>query len=446
MTNENSPSSFLASLSFDKKLSYYDVTGSKAWARALERAGVLSETELKSILSGLDAILVEISKEDFPFREELEDIHFNIERRLIELIGPLGGKLHSGRSRNDQIATDMRLYSKDAVSTLIDALRKYQLALVNQAEKNLHTILPGYTHLQRAQPILLAHHLMAYFEMADRDINRLQDCFKRIDFMPLGSAALAGTAYNIDRELLAKDLGFSNITLNSLDAVSDRDFVVDIEYTASMIMLHLSRLAEEIILWSSVEFSYVKSGDEYTSGSSIMPQKNNPDIAELIRGKVGRVSGALIGTIVTLKALPLAYNRDLQEDKEPLFDVIKTLDGSLSMMSGLVTSLEFNVQKMKENSEDGAILATELADYLVNKGVPFRDSHGIVRELVQKSLDEGLDLKDLDLAYYKESSEYFDDDVLEISAKSATDARSVLGGTSENQVQQRIIEARRRMN
>ena len=442
MNSFGDPAIFLASLDFDKKLAHYDIQGSTAWAQALSRSNVLSDDELESILTGLQNITKELNEGIFPFRVELEDIHFNIERRLIELVGPVGGKLHSGRSRNDQIATDIRLFCKDAISNILVLLKRFQKTLVDQAEANIDVMLPGYTHLQRAQPVLLAHHLLAYFEMTTRDVNRFKEAFTRVDVLPLGSAALSGTPYGVDREWLAQELGFGSISLNSMDAVSDRDFITDIEFSASLTMIHLSRLCEEIILWSSEEFGYVTAGDAYTSGSSIMPQKRNPDIAELIRGKVGRVAGALISTIVTLKGLPLAYNRDLQEDKEPLFDVVNTLQDSLDMMAGMVESLEFNTDRMDADSRDDLLLATEFADYLTKRGVPFRESHGVVKSLFEKIVEDGVRLSDLELDYYREFSSHFDEDIKLINTESAIAARDITGATSKLQVIQRINDAR----
>lgn len=442
MSSFGDPATFLASLDFDKKLAHYDIQGSSAWAQALFRADVISDDELKSIIKGLQSITKELNEGIFPFRVELEDIHFNIERRLIELVGPVGGKLHSGRSRNDQIATDIRLFCKDAINNILVLLKRFQKTLVDKAESHIDVMLPGYTHLQRAQPVLLSHHLLSYFEMVTRDVNRFKQAFDRVDVLPLGSAALSGTPYGVDREWLAKELGFGNISMNSMDAVSDRDFITDIEFSASMTMIHLSRLCEEIILWSSEEFNYVTAGDAYTSGSSIMPQKRNPDIAELIRGKVGRVAGALISTIVTLKGLPLAYNRDLQEDKEPLFDVVTTLQDSLDMMAGMLESLEFNTDRMDADSRDDLLLATEVADYLTKKGVPFRESHGVVKSLFEKIVEDGVSLSDLDLDYYKAFSTHFEEDIKLINTESAIAARNITGATSKLQVIQRINDAR----
>ena len=440
-----SPAAFLASLSFDWRLAAHDVRGSMAWARALGRADVLTGEETQAILAGLESITSELESGVFPFRPELEDIHFNIERRLIEIIGPLGGKLHTGRSRNDQIATDTRLYVKDAIQDCLDRLNALRRALLDAADANVDVIMAAYTHLQRAQPVLLAHHLLAYVEMAERDCGRLRDAYARADVMPLGSAALTGTAYPIDREALAADLGFASVSRNSLDAVADRDFIIEFQAAAALTMAHMSRLAEEIILWSADEFGYVRVGDDYSSGSSIMPQKRNPDIAELARGKVGRVIGDLVGMLTTLKALPLAYNRDLQEDKESLFDAADTLLSSIEMMTGMVASLEFRPATMRSAAEGGFLLATELADYLAARGVPFREAHGIVHDLVEATLAEGKQLRDLTLDDYQRASPHFAEDVLAISVETAIAARNTIGGTAPERVREALTAARARL-
>ena len=439
------PTEFLASLPFDRRLASHDVTGSIAWARALERADVLTGDEEQSIIAGLESIRVELESGDFPFRPELEDIHFNVERRLIELIGPVGGKLHTGRSRNDQIATDTRLYVKDVIAAALTRLNAYCHALLDQAEQGIDVILPGYTHLQRAQPVLLAHHLLAYVEMAERDAGRLRDALTRTDVMPLGSAALTGTAYPVDREALAADLGFAAVSGNSMDAVADRDYIIEFLSTAALTMTHLSRLCEEIIVWSSDEFGFVRVGGDFASGSSIMPQKRNPDIAELVRAKTGRVVGDLVALLTSVKALPLAYNRDLQEDKEPLFDAADTLLGSLEMMAGMVPTLEFQRDKMRAAAERGFLLATELADYLAAKGVPFREAHGIVNNLVEMAIADGRELRDLTLDDYKSASEQFGQDVLEITVETAIAKRNTIGGTAPSRVRDAISAARVRV-
>ena len=443
--SSTNPADFLASLSFDRRLASYDVRGSEAWARALGRAGVLTEDEVSAILGGLESVRAELESGEFPFRPELEDIHFNVERRLIELVGPVGGKLHTGRSRNDQIATDTRLYVKDVIEAALRRLNAYCRGLLEQAELGIDVILPGYTHLQRAQPVLLGHHLLAYVEMAERDAGRLRDALTRADVMPLGSAALTGTAYPIDREALAADLGFTAVSRNSMDAVADRDYIIEFLSASALTMTHLSRLAEEIILWSSDEFGFVRVGGDYASGSSIMPQKRNPDIAELVRGKTGRVMGSLVMLLTIVKALPLAYNRDVQEDKEPLLDAADTLLGSLEMMAGMVPTLEFNAERMRAAAESGFLLATELADYLAAKGVPFREAHGIVNALVESALADGRELRDLTLEDYRRASEHFEQDVLDITVDSAVAKRDVIGGTAPNRVREAIAAARARL-
>ena len=446
-TPQGDPAAYFASLAFDRRLAEYDVRGSVAWARALGGARLLSAEEVESVTNGLARVSSELDSGNFPFRPELEDIHFNVERRLTELIGPLGGKLHTGRSRNDQVALDVRLFVKDAIAGTLDALASYRRALVNQASQHVGTVMPGYTHLQRAQPVLLAHQLLAHEEAAVRDAARFRDALARVDVMPLGSAALAGTAYQIDRDALARDLGFGGgPSRNSIDAVSDRDFIVEFEAAASLTMVHLSRLAEEIVVWSSEEFGFVEVASAYASGSSIMPQKRNPDAAELVRGKTGRVHGNLMGLLMTLKGLPLSYNRDLQEDKEGLFDTVDTLNASVDVMSGMVGGLTFRVDRMREAASGGFLLATELADYLAKKGAPFREAHGAVRQLVDGALDAGRSLSDLTLDDYRGVSVLFEEDVLEITVDTAIAARDVSGGTNRARVESAIADARSRID
>ena len=365
---DKSVNEYTASVPFDWRLYRYDIAGSIAHARMLAKQGIISGREAEVIIEGLTSIREEIEQGKFQFKSELEDIHMNIEARLIEKIGEVGGKLHTARSRNDQVVLDLRLFAEEAISDTMNRLREFQQALIGLAEENKGVAMPGYTHLQPAQPVLLAHHLLAYFEMLQRDISRFSDCLKRIDVMPLGSGALAGVAYNIDREFLAQELGFSQISQNSIDAVSDRDFVVEYEAAASLCMMHLSRLAEEIILWSSAQFNFIELDEAYATGSSIMPQKKNPDIAELARGKTGRVYGKLIAMLTTLKALPLSYNRDLQEDKEGFFDTVDTLLSTLEVFAGMVKTLRVNTDKTAQAVQQGYILATDLVDYLVKKG------------------------------------------------------------------------------
>ena len=440
------PAAFFASLAFDRRLAPYDVRGSAAWARALGRAGVLSESEVEQVTRGLDEVAAELERGTFPFRPELEDIHFNVERRLTELIGPLGGKLHTGRSRNDQVAVDVRLFVKDAVAAARKGLAAYRRALVGQAARHTGTVMPGYTHLQRAQPVLLAHHMLAHEEAAARDTDRFADALRRTNVMPLGSAALAGTAYPVDRHALARDLGFAGgPSRNSIDSVSDRDFIVEFEAAAALAMAHLSRLAEEIVVWSSDEFGFVQVPLAYASGSSIMPQKRNPDAAELVRGKTGRAVGHLVAALTALKGLPLAYNRDLQEDKEGLFDAADTLVASLGVMAGMVDGLDFRVEEMRRAVSGRALLATELADYLAKKGAPFREAHGAVRRLVEETSDAGRDLADLTLTDYRRASALFDEDVFEITVETAIAARGAVGGTNRERVEAAVAEARGRL-
>ena len=372
---DKSVQQYTASISFDQRLFRQDIAGSIAHAKMLARQGIISEKEAELITTGLVSIREEIEQGKFQFKPELEDIHMNIESRLFEKIGDVAGKLHTARSRNDQVALDLRLFTKEAIEETIQKLKGLQGALLEVAEANKSVVMPGYTHLQRAQPILLAHHLLAYFEMLERDIQRFKDCLKRTDVLPLGSGALAGVPYPVDRSFLAQELGFSQISQNSLDAVSDRDFVIEYQAAASMAMMHLSRLAEELILWSSAEFGFIEIDDAYATSSSIMPQKKNPDVAELARGKTGRTYGNLLGILTTMKSLPLSYNRDLQEDKEGLFDTVDTLLSTLEVFAGMIRTLKVNPGRTRQAAGEGYILATDIADYLVNKGIPFRQAH-----------------------------------------------------------------------
>jgi argininosuccinate lyase len=409
----------------------------------LAKQGIISEKDTEIITSGLASIKKEIEQGKFQFTHELEDIHMNIEARLIEKVGEVGGKLHTARSRNDQVVLDLRLFTKEAISNTLVKLREFQQALIDLAEANKNVLMPGYTHLQPAQPILLAHHLLAYFEMLQRDIDRFDDCLKRTDAMPLGSGAIAGVAYNIDRDFLARELGFSQLSQNSIDAVSDRDFVVEYEAAASLCMMHLSRLAEEIILWSSAEFNFVELDEAYATGSSIMPQKKNPDVAELVRGKTGRVYGKLMALLVTMKALPLSYNRDLQEDKEGLFDTIDTLLATLAVFTGMIRTLRIKAPNTEQAVKQGYILATDLADYLVGKGKPFRTAHDIVARLVSYAVDKGKAFSELSLTEYKSFSPLFGEDVYSITVESSLAARDVIGGTAPKQVERALAAAKK---
>ncbi len=434
---------YTASIPFDWRLYRHDIAGSIAHAKMLAKQGIISPEEAETINNGLASIREEIEQGRFQFKTELEDIHMNIEARLIEKVGQVGGKLHTARSRNDQVALDLRLFTKEAISGTLSRLRELQQALVNLAEANKGVIMPGYTHLQPAQPVLLAHHLLAYFEMLQRDVDRFNDCLRRTDVMPLGSGAIAGVAYNIDREFLASELGFSQVSQNSIDAVSDRDFVAEYEAAASLTMMHLSRLAEEIILWSSAEFNFIELDEAYTTGSSIMPQKKNPDVAELARGKTGRVYGRLMALLTTMKALPLSYSRDMQEDKEGFFDTVDTLLSTLEVFTGMVKTLQVKVENVAQAVKRGYILATDLADYLVRKGEPFRTAHEIVGRLVSYAMEKGKSFGELSLAEYKGFSPLFGEDVYSITVESSTAARDVTGGTAPKQVERALATAKK---
>jgi len=434
---------YTASLSFDRRLYRQDIAGSLAHAKMLAKQGIISEEDASVIVGGLEAIRQEIEQGNFKFKPELEDIHMAIEARLIEKIGDRGRKLHTARSRNDQVALDMRLFTKEAITDTVKALREFQRALLDVAEANINVIIPGYTHLQAAQPVLLAHHLLAYFEMLQRDIERFSDSYQRADVMPLGSGALAGVAYDVDREFLAKELGFSQVSRNSLDAVADRDFILEYEAAASIGMMHLSRLAEEIVLWSTAEFGFIELDDAYTTGSSIMPQKKNPDVAELARGKTGRVYGNLTALLTTMKGLPLAYNRDMQEDKEGFFDTVDTLLATLIVFTGMVKTLKVKAENTRRAAEGGYILATDLADYLVKKGEAFRTAHEIVGKLVNYAAGKGKTLTELDIKEYKKFSPQFGKDVYKITVESSLAARDVTGGTAPRQVKKALAKARR---
>jgi len=434
---------YTASIPFDWLLYRYDIDGSIAHVKMLAKQGIISPEEAQVISEGLTAIGEEIEQGKFEFKAGLEDIHMNIEARLIERVGEVGGKLHTARSRSVQVALDLRLFAKEAITETIVALREFQRALVRLAEASKGVVIPGYTHLQPAQPVLLAHHLLAYFEMLQRDIDRFNDCLKRTDVMPLGSGALAGVTYNIDREFVARELGFSQISQNSMDAVSDRDFVIEYEAAASLCMMHLSRLAEEIILWSSAEFDFIEIDEAYATGSSIMPQKKNPDVAELVRGKTGRVYGKLMALLTTMKALPLAYNRDMQEDKEGLFDAVDTLLSTLEVFTGMVGTLKVKAVDIGQVAKQGYILATDLADYLVRKGEAFRTAHEIVARLVSYAMEKGKSFSELDLTEYRGFSPLFGDDVYSITVESSVAARDVIGGTAPQQVEKALARAKR---
>ena len=434
---------FTSSLAFDRRLWPYDLEGSAAWARALRRADLIGQDELAALLEGLEAVRAELASGAFPFRQELEDIHMNIERRLIELAGPVGGKLHTGRSRNDQIALDERLYLRDILRRVDDGIAEVQRALLGRAEEHLDCCMPGYTHLQRAQPVLLAHHLLAYVFMLARDRERFLECLARVNVMPLGSAALAGTAFPIDREALARDLGFAAPSPNSMDAVADRDFILEFLAHAAILGMHLSRLSADLTLWATAEFGFVEFSDAFATGSSIMPQKKNPDVAELMRGKTGRLYGNLQAALVTMKGLPLTYNSDMQEDKEPLFDTVDTLDAVLQVAPPMVGTLTFKVERMREVAGAQYATATDLADYLVRKGVPFRDAHEIVGKTVRYGLGQGKELAELSLDEFRQMSPLIDEDVYAaITVEASLRARAVIGGTAPEAVRRQLEEAR----
>ncbi|MFC1921158.1 argininosuccinate lyase [Chloroflexota bacterium] len=436
-------SRYSASVFFDWRLYPYDIAGSIVHARMLAKQGIISDQEAEKIVNGLEEIIDEIEDGTFKFKPELEDVHMNIEAGLIEKIGETGGKLHTARSRNDQVALDTRLFSRDAISKTVSGLKEFQGAIVDLAESNKSVIMPGYTHMQRAQPVLFAHHLLAYFEMLQRDVERFNSCLERVNVMPLGSGAVAGVAYNIDREFIAKELGFSRVSRNSMDAVSDRDYILEYEAAAAICLMHLSRLAEEIILWSSAEFDFIELDDAYTTGSSIMPQKKNPDIAELVRGKTGRVYGRLMSLLTTMKALPLSYNTDMQEDKEGYFDCVDTLLASLQVFSGMIQTLQVKVENTVQAAGEGYILATELADYLVKKGEAFRTAHGIVARLVSYAAGKGKSLGELKISEYNKFSPLFEEDVKSITVKTSLAARDNTGGTAPKQVAKALKQARK---
>ena len=436
------PTSYTASIHYDRRLYKQDIAGSIAHARMLVKQKIISRDDAEAIVQGLDAIRLEIEAGTFPWREELEDIHMNIEQRLFDNVGDVAGKLHTARSRNDQVALDMRMYAKEAISEVLSAVHQLQETLVKQAEANADLVMPGYTHLQRAQPVLFAHHMLAYFQMLARDSQRFLGAYQSADVLPLGSGALAGVPYPIDREFVARELGFGSVSANSMDAVADRDFLLDFQSAASICMVHLSRLAEEVIIWSSEEFAFVRLSDQYTTGSSMMPQKRNPDISELGRAKTGRVIGHLMGLLTVLKGLPLTYNRDLQEDKESFFDTLDTLLSTLQIFAGMVSSMRLNPDRMREAAMGGYLLATDIADYLVRRGMPFREAHGVVARLSAHAAQEGKGFDQLSLDTYRGFSDLFDRDVLSITADTSVAARDVRGGTASAQVKRAIADAK----
>jgi argininosuccinate lyase len=434
---------FTASIDVDARLYRHDIRGSIAHAKMLAKQRIIPASDARKIVRGLQAVEREIDAGRFTFSQADEDIHMNIERRLIELIGPAGGKLHTGRSRNDQVALDMRLYLRDEVKNVLAGLQGLRRALAAAAEHHLDVIMPGYTHLQRAQPVLFAHHLLAYVDMFERDGERFNDSVRRINVLPLGSGALAGTAFPIDRTYVAKLLGFPRISKNSIDAVSDRDFLLEFIAAASILFVHLSRLADELVLWSSQEFGFVELPDDYCTGSSMMPQKKNPDVPELIRGKTGRVFGHLQALLTIMKGLPLAYNRDLQEDKVPLFDTVETVKTSVQIMSEVIAGMKVRQERMSSAVKDGFMNATDLADYLVERGIAFRDAHEITGKVVQFCLEQKKRIEELSLAELKRFSGKFDTDVYRyISAEAIIERRRAVGGTARRNVVRRLKELR----
>ena len=438
---------FTSSVAVDRRLYAHDIQGSIAHCKTLGKARVLTPGETRTIVHGLESVRREFDRRKFKFALQDEDIHMAIERRLTELIGPLGGKLHTGRSRNDQVALDIRLYLRDQLKLLAERLEEFQRVLVAKAKANRMVAMPGYTHLQRAQPVLFAHHLLAYVDMLERDKGRILDANKRLNVMPLGSGALAGTNYPVDRRYTARLLGFPNVTTNSLDAVSDRDFMIEIAADLSIAMMHLSRLSEELIIWSSQEFQFVDLPDGFCTGSSMMPQKKNPDVPELVRGKTGRVYGHLISLLTTMKALPLSYNRDLQEDKPALFDALDTVLVSLQVLTELMRRIKVNREALKQAVQGSLLLATELADYLVTKGVPFREAHAITGRVVRASLDRGQELTSFSLEELRRFSDRIDKGLFaRLTVEAAIDRKGQVGSTARGRVEQRIKELERALS
>jgi len=428
---------FTASVGFDRRMYRQDIEASIAHARMLTRVGVLSLDDCAAIVRGLEAIRGEIERGEFEWSEALEDVHMNIEARLIERIGDAGKRLHTGRSRNDQVATDIRLYLRDAIDAILAELRRLAGGLATQAAREADTIMPGFTHLQVAQPVTFGHHLLAWFEMVKRDHERLMDCRQRVNVMPLGAAALAGASYPLDRHYTAQLLGFAAPCANSLDAVSDRDFAIEFTAAAAILMTHLSRMAEELVLWSSAQFDFVDLPDRFCTGSSIMPQKKNPDVPELVRGKTGRVNGHLVALLTLMKSQPLAYNKDNQEDKEPLFDTVDTVLGCLRAFADLIPALRPKRDRMLESARRGFATATDLADYLVRKGVPFRDAHEIVGKAVRLGVDSGRDLAEMALTELQQFSPLIADDVFAaLALEGSVAARNSVGGTAPERVRE----------
>ena len=437
---------YTSSIDIDRRMVREDIAGSIAHARMLATQGIIPAEDAERIVTGLEAVLGEVERGEYVFDPSLEDVHMNVEARLTALIGPeAAGKLHTARSRNDQVALDVRLFTLRAIEETVAGIRRLQGALLDLAEKHLDDVLPGYTHLQRAQPVVLGHHFLAYVEMLERDAGRFQDCARRTAVSPLGSGALAGVPYALDREAVAAELGLPAISENSLDAVSDRDFVVEYEAAAAICMMHLSRMAEEIVLWSTPEFGFLTLDDAFATGSSIMPQKKNPDVAELARGKTGRVYGNLMAILTILKALPLSYNRDLQEDKPGLFDTVDTLTSTLDVMARMLPTITYHTDRMRAVARANYALATDVADYLARKGLPFREAHHAVGALVGYAVKQGKELHELSLDEYRRFSPLFEDDVRAIDLGDSVNARDVPGGTAVAQVRSALERARARL-
>ena len=430
---------FNASISFDQKFYAQDIRGSIAHVTMLQKQGILTKEEKESIIEGLKGIQADVENGTLEITDEYEDIHSFVEANLIDRIGDAGKKLHTGRSRNDQVALDMRLYTRDEIEALDTHLKELLEVLLKLMKEHIETYMPGFTHLQKAQPVTLAHHLGAYFEMFKRDRLRMKDIRKRMNYCPLGAGALAGTTYPLDREYTAELLGFDGPTLNSMDSVSDRDYLIEMLSAMSTVMMHLSRFCEEVIIWNSNEYQFVEIDDAYSTGSSIMPQKKNPDIAELVRGKTGRVYGALMSLLTTMKGIPLAYNKDMQEDKELVFDAIDTTKGCLALFTGMLRTMRFRKQRMEDSAKNGFTNATDAADYLVNHGVPFRDAHGIVGQLVLYCIDKNIALDDMSLEEYKAISPVFEEDIYEaISMKTCVEMRNTIGAPGKSAMEQAI--------
>ena len=434
---------FTSSISFDQRMYRQDILGSMAHARMLGRCGILTQEETDCIIAGLASILADIEAGNFSFEIALEDIHMNIEKRLTERIGSVGGKLHTARSRNDQVALDTHMYMKMAIQSIAELIYSMEQSLVEVAEANMDVILPGYTHLQRAQPVLFAHHMLAYFHMLARDFERLQGAWDRTDIMPLGAGALAGTTFPINRRMVAEELKFSQIYANSMDAVSDRDYILEFLSFASILMVHLSRLSEELILWSSTEFAFIELDDAHCTGSSIMPQKKNPDVCELVRGKTGRVVGHLMAMLTILKGLPMTYNKDLQEDKEGVFDTVDTLKFSLSVYASMLKGMKVNAARMRQVLDDDFSNATDMADYLVRKGLPFREAHSVVGRAVRLAIETDRSLTEIPLSELQTLCSLFDTDILEaLRIETCIEARNSEGGTASVQVRQALTNCR----